>query len=364
MRRRTLALVTDAFGGHGGIAKFNRDFLGALCAQPDCEEVVAIPRLLASAPGPLPTRLTYPLDAAGSKLRYVLKLLRVLAAPGRFDLVICGHVNLVPLAWLASVVSRSPLVLVVHGIDAWQPTPNVIANLLARRVDAFISVSALTRERFCAWTGLDAQRGFLLPNSIDLGAFGPGPKSEALLQKYGLRDKVVIMTMGRLVSAERGKGFDEVLEALPSLLADVPGLAYMIAGEGSDRTRLQEKADRLGVREHVVFTGYVPEEGKRDHYNLADAFVMPSRGEGFGIVFLEAMACGVPVVGSTADGSREALRDGMLGALVDPGDAAALRREILAALQRPKRVPEGLDYFSHPNFEQRVGQIVNNWRSR
>ena len=120
--------------------------------------------------------------------------------------------------------------------------------------------------------------------------------------------------------------------------------------------------NRLGLQAHVVFTGYVPEADKCDYYNLASAFVMPSRGEGFGIVLLEAMACGVPVVGSLQDGSREALREGALGILTDPDDVNHVRSSIIGALRRPKGVPEGLEYFSYANFELRVHQIVNRWR--
>ena len=360
-RKRVLALVTDAFGGHGGIAKFNRDFLGALCSDPSCAQVVAIPRLMPAPAGPLPAKLAYLTDAVDSKFRYVLKLLGVLAAEGRFDLVICGHINLMPIGWLASVISRCRLVLVVHGIDAWKPTGNPVANYLAHRIDAFISVSGVTTERFTAWTALGYEKGFLLPNSIDLSVFMPGAKDADLMRKYALQDKILIMTMGRLVSAERYKGFDEVLNVLPEVLAEVPSLAYMIAGEGDDRLRLEEKARRLGMQDKVIFTGFVPEDRKRDYYNLADAFIMPSRGEGFGIVFLEAMACGVPVVGSTVDGSREALRDGDLGILVDPDDSKGIKQAILDALKRPKRVPAALEHFCYANFERRVHQIVNRW---
>jgi glycosyltransferase involved in cell wall biosynthesis len=88
---------------------------------------------------------------------------------------------------------------------------------------------------------------------------------------------------------------------------------------------------------------------------------MPGRGEGFGFVFLEAMACGVPVVGSKLDGSREALRDGELGLLVDPDDSDALADAVLTALQQPKAVPPGLEYFSFPRFAERLGEIVRKY---
>ena len=109
----------------------------------------------------------------------------------------------------------------------------------------------------------------------------------------------------------------------------------------------------------TFFAGYVSEAEKVEHYRLADAYVMPSRGEGFGIVFLEAMACGIPVVGSKLDGGREALCDGKLGILVDPADRNELKAGILTALQQPPGVVrDGLDYFSVKHFQQRLHNIV------
>ena len=95
-----------------------------------------------------------------------------------------------------------------------------------------------------------------------------------------------------------------------------------------------------------------------DHYRLADAYIMPSHGEGFGFVFLEALACGIPAVGSKVDGGREALREGSLGRLVDPENAAELEDAILNAVREPKQVPEGIEYFSYENFERRCQRLM------
>jgi glycosyltransferase involved in cell wall biosynthesis len=114
------------------------------------------------------------------------------------------------------------------------------------------------------------------------------------------------------------------------------------------------------VADRVVFAGRVDEEEKADHYRLADVFVMPGRGEGFGIVYLEALACGIPVVGSVLDGSRDALLDGRLGVLVDPDDRADLVRGIREALTRPKgEVSPLLSEFSEERFAGRVHAILD-----
>src|SRR5262249_1572191 len=103
----------------------------------------------------------------------------------------------------------------------------------------------------------------------------------------------------------------------------------------------------------------IPESEKADHFRLADVYIMASRGEGFGFVLLEAMACGVPVVASKLDGGREAVRDGQLGILVDPLDGRDVRDAILEALTRPRGVvPGGLDHFSLSNFEARAHALI------
>jgi glycosyltransferase involved in cell wall biosynthesis len=176
--------------------------------------------------------------------------------------------------------------------------------------------------------------------------------------RHGLADRTVIMTLGRMDSRERAKGFDEVIAAMPQLRKTRPDLTYLCAGDGDDRERLEEKARALGVADIVVFTGRIPEERKADYLRLADAYVMPSREEGFGFVILEALACGIPVVASAIDGTREALRNGELGTLVDPADPAALERVILDAVQRPKAVPAGLDHFLFANFARRLREAL------
>ena len=357
---RITVLLTDGFGGHGGIAKFNRDMLTALCSIPGCEEVTALPRLMPDPPGPLPSKLVYSAAGLRGKSRYLAAVLRQVLFGRKPDLVLCAHIHLLPLAWLCRMLSRARLILVVHGVDAWQPTRSRLANRLACRVDRFIAVSDFTRRRFSAWSGAPLEHGVVIPNCIQQENFGPGPKDPALLRRYGLEGRTVLMTLARLSADERYKGIDEILEALPSLSESIPDLSYFIAGDGTDRGRLEAKAISLGLGSRVVFAGRITESEKAAHYRLADAFAMPGFGEGFGIVYLEAMACGVPVVASKADASREALRDGKLGIVVDPRNRGELQAGILEALRRPRGVvPEGLDYFSFENFQRRLHAAVN-----
>ena len=167
------------------------------------------------------------------------------------------------------------------------------------------------------------------------------------------------MTMGRLAPEEKYKGFDEVLDVFPDLKRTHPSVVYMIVGEGGDRPRLEAKTRQLGLQSDVIFAGKVPEAEKVAYFNTADAYVMPSSGEGFGIVLLEAAACGVPIVGSAVDGSREALLGGRLGRLVDPRSKQDLLSAIREALDRagPKQRLADVETFGEDRFRERV----ENW---
>lgn len=357
--RRILMLLTDAFGGHGGIALCNRDILCALCEDPDTAEVVALPRIARLPLNDLPDKLVFDVSALGGTFAYLRALGRQLMSNRAFDIVYCGHINLMPLAVLAARILRVPLVLGIHGIDAWEPSPRRLTRAAAGHADHVFSVSRVTLDRFRSWQNYPETACTVLPNAIHLDEFGLGTRDAALAERYGLAGRRVVMTFGRLAGSERYKGFDEVLEAMPALIGQIPEIIYVIAGDGGDRGRLEEKAASLGIADHVVFTGMVAEEEKAALYRLADAYVMPSRGEGFGFVLLEAMACGVPTIGSTLDGGREALRDGMLGELVDPADGAALVDAILRALSKPRGIPAGLDYFAFPEFSRRLTGAID-----
>ena len=353
---RILLLTTDAYGGHGGIALYNRDIAEALAEMPEVQEIVLIPRNMPLAPEPMPPKVRFLAQATRGKPRYVLAALQ--QAGERFDLVICGHINLLPLAAMLNLTLRAPLALMVYGIDVWQQ-PSALACHWLKMVDAVWTISAVTRDRMNAWAALPVDRYALLPNAIHLERYGTANKRPDLVALYDLGGSKLIMTLARLPGAERYKGVDEILENMPALLEQEPTLKYLVAGDGDDRPRLQAKAASLGLRERVIFTGMVKEADKADLFRLADAFVMPGRGEGFGFVFLEALACGVPAVGSLIDGSREALRDGLLGELVDPTDPSSIQHGILAALAKPKGIPEGLSYFCWPAFAQRVAGAVH-----
>jgi glycosyltransferase involved in cell wall biosynthesis len=351
-------LLTDGFGGVGGIAKFNRDFLQALDNCSFVERVQALPRLILEPikKCAIPEAVVYDRNAARGKTAFIRRVAAQLFQSNRVNLVICAHINLLVAAWLVARLCGARLALLIYGIDAWKPSSRPFILRLVQTVDSFISISRISAERFSRWSGVPIERVFILPPCVDLDQFRPLQRDMTLVNKYGLRSSRVILTMGRLDSGERYKGFDEVIEVMPSLVQRFHDLKYLIVGDGSDRARLEAKVTAHGVASNVIFTGYIPESEKVAHYSLADAYVMPSSGEGFGIVLIEAVACGVPVVGSQADGSREALLDGQLGRLVDPKRPDELIQAVSSLLERApvrERV-DGIEFFSMQNFKDRV----------
>lgn len=351
-------LLTDAYGGRGGIAKFNRDFLQAMDASELVERIRVLPRIIRDPiSGPTPESVIYDRQASKGKSWFARRLARLARDLNAIDLVICGHLNLLPLAWALARLKKARLALVIHGIEAWTSAKAWRSStLLLRNIDNVISVSERTATRFCKWSGVDARKMYILPNCVDLETFVPRLPDRTLTERYGLQNSKVIMTVGRLVSTERYKGFDEVIDTLPRLATAFPNLKYLIVGDGTDRARLESKAKALGVFERIVFAGYIPESEKVAHYSLADVYVMPSSGEGFGIVLIEAAACGLPVIGSDADGSREALLGGQLGYLVNPTrsqELIALLAELLTT-RRERARPNGIETFGISQFQNRV----------
>ena len=216
-----------------------------------------------------------------------------------------------------------------------------LRRALLHQVDAFLPVSHYTADLLHE-RDVPPSRTHVVPNGTDPDCFRPHDDT-SLRQRLGLADRSLLLTVGRLV---RRKGIDTVLRALPTIVEDCSDVAYIIAGTGPDRARLGRIADRLGVRDRVQFAGDIDHDRLPLYYSTADLFVMPARQdppdvEGFGLVFLEANACGTPVIGGRTGGIPEAIREGETGLLVPPNAPDALAATATHVLTNPE-VAEGL----------------------
>jgi phosphatidylinositol alpha-1,6-mannosyltransferase len=198
----------------------------------------------------------------------------------------------------------------------------------------------------------------VLPNTVD-ERFAPGPPSAALRDRLRLGNGPILLTVGRLVASERYKGHELIFAALPALRARFPGLVHVVAGDGDDRARLEGRAVELaGDGEAVRFLGYVPDEDLPGLYRLADLFVMPSSEEGFGIVYLEAAACGLRVIGGRGGGSGDAIVDDRIGVLVDPADREGLVEAVTRLLGQGPADAAAVEPYRRPHFSAAAGILL------
>lgn len=200
-----------------------------------------------------------------------------------------------------------------------------------RKADAVVAVSHFTEKALVRLMGVDKRKIYLFHNGVDVERFQPGPKRADLIEKHKLAGKRIILTVGRIVPR---KGFDAVIRAMPKILEQVPDAHYLIVGGGHYRPTLEALVDEHDMGKHVTFAGMVADADLADYYRLCDLFVMANREmpdgdtEGFGLVFLEANACGKPVVGGIAGGAVEAVRHGENGLLVDSWSVAEIAETI------------------------------------
>jgi phosphatidylinositol alpha-1,6-mannosyltransferase len=348
MKPGVLALVTDAFGGRGGIAQYNRDFLSALTVVG--YSVVAIPRHAPDRAN-LPPGVLQHQPRAG-RIGYLLAVIAN-AWRSKPKIVFCGHLNMAPLGWLAAKLARAKLVLQTHGIEAWS-RPSPIVRWSCERASTVLCVSRYTRARLLDWAAIPPERAMVLPNTV-ADCFTPGDGA-ALRHEWGLEGKKVLLTVGRMWTSERYKGQDRVIAALPDLIAAGHDIVYVISGEGDDRLRLEQLALKYGISGRVRFVGALPRETLIEAYRMADLFVMPSTGEGFGIAFLEAMACGTPALGLDAAGARDAFCDGELGQMAQEQEIAATLARMISTVSRDSQMLSGAvrERFGRERFANAV----------
>jgi len=245
--------------------------------------------------------------------------------------VFCGHIKLAPLTqWLCQRFGV-PYTVLTYGKEVWDRLPTPERRALAAAAEIW-TISRYSRDRTCAVNDLDPQKMRILPCVVDGEIFTPGPKSPALMGRYGLTGAKVLMTVARLWSGDSYKGVDVTIQALPAVAKVFPEVKYLVIGRGDDQPRLAQLAADLGVSDRVIFAGFVPTADLPEHYRLADAYIMPSQ-EGFGIVYLEAMACGKPVLAGDADGSADPLQDGRLGWQVPHRDSEAVAAACIEILK-------------------------------
>lgn len=284
-------------------------------------------------------------------------------------LVITTHLNFSPVAYLLWLITRRKYWIVAHGVESWGIKEPLIQKALSH-AEKILCVSHYTRERLLKEQGLNPNKLVVLFDTYDDQRFRILTKPDYLLQRHGLQPKQrIILTVNRLSQSETYKGYEKVLKAMPAILRSFPEAHYLIVGTGDDYDNLISLIKDLSLEKSVTAVGFVQDDELCNYYNLCDVFVMPSKLEGFGIVYLEALACGKPVLGGNQDGAIDALCQGQMGALVGPDNIEEIGSVIVKILNRqyplqimyqPERLSQTVkELFGYQSFKMALASHLD-----
>jgi phosphatidyl-myo-inositol dimannoside synthase len=339
---RSILLGLTGLTVGGGVASVSRCLVTTLDTAQRSGRLDRVDRVLLLDPPPGPPPPAPPAVqrlAGGWQLGFALQFWRQLAA-FRPDLVLFDHLGLgralrVPLPWVRDL----PYAVFLHGLELQNAEHGVRAAVI-RGAWRLLANSEVTRDHVIERFPECCDRVHVVPLCVEPAKValwdrlltGPAPPREP-----------AALIVGRMWAEQRGKGHDALIESWPAVRARIPEAELWIAGEGNDAQRLREKARALGQSQAVRFLGRVSDEDLSRLYQRASVFAMPSRQEGFGLVYIEAMRHGLPCIGSTADAAR-CVVDDTCGRLVPYGDAAAIAHAITSLLESPdlaRRLGEG-----------------------
>jgi len=326
--RRDLVFVSAGLGLDGGGRALAGRLLAGSCAAFARERRIGF-RILSLDGGETPG-IESPARGFGGDQRDLALAVWKAQMAGRGEVYIFDHLGPARVQAYLPTALQAPFLVPLYGIEVWRPLGWDRRRTLAKATVRFaISSHTLERARpFCP----DLAGTAVLPLALEERQ-PAGMVDDPLLDRLG---QGWLFVCSRLASGDRYKGVDQLLEALPGLRARHPGARLVVAGEGDDRPRLEAKAASLGLGAAAAFTGFVSEATLVELYRRCAAFVMPSKGEGFGLVYLEAMRASRPVLAARGSAAEEIVRHGETGLLIDPDD----REELTAALARLLGEPE------------------------
>lgn len=315
---RILLCTNDFPPDVGGIQTYSYEVARELSSLGE-EVIVLAPR--ADGDGEFDGKQTFPVVRVGSKTGLYFKFFWTLRRR-RIEKVLVAHrADYAALASWANLLWGIDYYIVAHGGEIFLPWRRKSIRKTFKRAQRIMAVSNFTARELIKM-GIPEKRVTIIPNGVDPKWFKPGIDCSSLKEKFGLFDRKIILTVSHLV---KRKGHRRVIQALPEVLERVPEAIYLIVGKGPEEDGLRQLARYAGVERQVIFAGSVSCRELPVYYNASDVFIMASCGieeegdfEGFGIVFLEANACGKPVIGGRSGGVEDAIVEGETGLLVEP----------------------------------------------
>jgi phosphatidylinositol alpha-1,6-mannosyltransferase len=289
------------------------------------------------------------------------------AARDNVAMVLAAHPNLaLPAALLKKLSPQLKTVVISHGIEVWEPL-GYTRRAALRRADLLIAPSRYTVQKLNEIQGIPADKIRRLPWSLspEFLRFAERPASLELPPEFPHGH--VILSVGRLAASERYKGVDDLISAVAQLRPTIPDLHLVVAGDGDDLMRLQTLAGEMNINNSVHFLPGLSRGRLAACYAQAEVFALPSTGEGFGLVFLEAMAFGTPIVAVAAGGSTDLVENEINGLLVPAHNpkllANALARllsddDLRATLGR-RGVEKVRSQYSFAHFDSKLDEILS-----
>jgi len=290
----------------------------------------------------------------GSKIKTILYVIRKVK---KEDIIFYSHINLLFLAAFNSLFKRvKKSYFSIYGIEVWKKF-SVIKKYLLKNY-FFLSISNYTKNIFVENSGVDPEKISIFPCCIDLNTSNKEYDNPYIDSEYN------ILSVSRLSKEDNYKGIDSVIKILPELKSYIPNIKYTIIGKGDDLNRLNKLSKNLNVEKNINFKGYV--KNLRPYYKKCDIFTLPSKNEGFGIVYLEAMEYKKPVIAANSGGATDVIRDNETGFLCNYDDLESLKSKILFITNNKSKAKEigksGYNFlienFTFKQFEKRLATIV------
>lgn len=364
-----LVVLLSCWVSEGGIQQVNRSLLTPFAKLDDCDvsalvlldQQADIEATIQQNPNIKKIKIR---GFSGNKVKFTTSYMNNLLHK-RYSSIWFDHINLAPFMIIANII-RIEYSMMVYGIEVLRPL-SFIKKVALSKAKKIISISNHTKIMAQNWSNV-FKKAEVCPLGIDLQLPQPPSNNSVVEHECVLRDRKTMLIVGRMSKEEAySKGHQELIEAVSLLKERLPETLLIIVGRGSAKPVFERLVVEKKIQNNVLFTEFVPDEKLSIYYEQCDVFAMPSRGEGFGLVYLEAMAYGKPCIGSNVDAAKEVISDGETGYCVDPDNIEELAERLFQLLTdselRKKMGQAGqkryLENFTEQKFHERFMRIID-----
>jgi phosphatidylinositol alpha-1,6-mannosyltransferase len=348
---QVLLLATEIWRNPGGIQRYMRMLIDILDVPGD--PVVVLTLLDAETDVPSGVVSPFVNCCGGNRWTFCLSALR-LARSRRIRTAVVGHVGFLPIAWVLRQLGYiQQYVVVLHGIEAWKPL-SWLSRIASRGAAAAVATTHYTVREFRYHNRLENLSCAIIPLGCTIRA-SQGPSTIA--------GELRLLTVTRLAAADAYKGIETILRAIRRARELGVNLNLEIVGDGDGRDRLEGIAQALDVQSEVQFRGSLPDLDLQEAFGRSHVFILPSRKEGFGIAFLEAMSSGLPCIGANHGGTPEVITHGESGFLIEYDDVDRLVFLLRALMESPALFSKMSNAARHRAEILGLDAMTKSWRS-